>query len=120
MTSAYNTVLTEAEEAEFLKWATKSGKIRDLADYDLRGAWKSGAAKSANGHLPDTYKKPSHPTFSNESIYARQALPGGTWGFSGGADTFTPSALNDAQYPNGQLDSYFQRVEPNVKLVRKK
>ena len=30
-------------------------------------------------HFPDTYKRPSHPTFSNESIYSTPERPGGSW-----------------------------------------
>jgi hypothetical protein len=60
-------------------------------DYDLRGAFASGATDGQRfikyddgiafpGHLPDTFKKPSHATFSEESQYARYA-PGiaGHW-----------------------------------------
>jgi len=30
-------------------------------------------------HFPDTYKLPTHPTFSTESKYSNNATPGGTW-----------------------------------------
>ena len=30
-------------------------------------------------HFPDTYKLPGHPTFSNESIYSSDLVPGGHW-----------------------------------------
>lgn len=59
--------------------------------YDYRGFWnenkRSSVAnpfiwetKSTAGHLPDKWKTPGHPTFSVESVYAKQA-PGlaGTW-----------------------------------------
>lgn len=38
-------------------------------------------ASSENNHLPDKYKKPNHPTFSTESIYAKgeYAQHAGTW-----------------------------------------
>lgn len=39
-------------------------------DYDLHGAFKAGLVPNPNGHWPDTFKKPNHPTFSVESIYA--------------------------------------------------
>lgn len=47
----------------------------DTSNYDLRRAFKelpySQLQKFAQGkdHLPDTYKLPNHPTFSDESIY---------------------------------------------------
>jgi hypothetical protein len=33
---------------------------------------KAGLTPAANGHWPDTFKKPNHPTFSDQSIYAKQ------------------------------------------------
>lgn len=43
------------------------------------------------GHYTDKYKKPNHPTFSDESIYSNEQTPGGKWGYQNGHDTFTPS-----------------------------
>ena len=40
-------------------------------------------------HFPDTYKRPSHPTFSNESIYSTPENPGGQWGGPDG-ETYNP------------------------------
>ncbi len=34
---------------------------------------------SIEQHFPDTYKRPSHPTFSDESIYSTPENPGGSW-----------------------------------------
>ena len=48
-------------------------------------------------HFPDTYKLPNHPTFSNESIYSRGPVIGGTWNSD---DTFTPSVINEQYYPD--------------------
>jgi hypothetical protein len=48
-------------------------------------------------HFPDTYKLPNHPTFSNESIYSRGPVMGGSWNNN---DTFTPSVINRQTYPN--------------------
>lgn len=67
----YNTPLGLKETAQYLMdkslspWRNDSGY-----DYDLQGYWKANRSfPSTTFHLPDTYKKPSHPTFSNESIY---------------------------------------------------
>src|SRR5690242_7452603 len=77
----YNTQLTPAEEQQFQQWAQASGRANDTYDYDLRGAWKSGAATAPNGHLPDTFKKPNHPTFSDQSQYhGIDGYQGGSWG----------------------------------------
>lgn len=86
----YNTKLSDENEARFKNWIAAQSKARgrdmsnDDIDYDLRGYWLNGGYKSeAAGHMPDTYKKPNHPTFSNESIYHGQPDP---WGgkFDGG------------------------------------
>jgi hypothetical protein len=70
--SQYETALSEPEEAMFKKWKEKYAPNDTGADYDLRGAFKSGLKPDPQtGHWPDTFKKPNHPTFSVESIYAR-------------------------------------------------
>jgi len=118
-TDRYNTQLSPAEEQQFQQWAQSNGRARDTYDYDLRGAWKSGAATAPNGHLPDTYKKPNHPTFSDQSQYhGREGFMGGTWGGGDGQpDTFTPGPTNlQMQGPQG-LQRYFQQREPDVRLM---
>jgi hypothetical protein len=80
MTERYNTPLSPAEEKNYQSWAKKAGRDRDVYDYDMRGAWKQGITADRSGHFPDTYKKPNHPTFSNESIYhGRDGHFGGYW-----------------------------------------
>lgn len=69
MSGQYNTRLSAADESKFQGWAKKEGRQGDLADYDLRGFWKSGAAFAKNGHGSDEWKKPNHPTFSTGSRY---------------------------------------------------
>lgn len=68
----YDTKLTPAEEAEFIKWKEKHAPKDSGEDYDLRGAFRAGLKPDpSTGHWPDTYKKPNHPTFSDQSIYAK-------------------------------------------------
>lgn len=68
----YNTQLSPEEESKFQSWKAQNAPNDSGADYDLRGAYKAGLTKDiASGHWPDTYKKPNHPTFSEESIYAK-------------------------------------------------
>lgn len=88
-------------------------------DYDMRGAWKAGLLKSEyGGHLPDTFKKPNHPTFSSESIYSSDATPGGDWVQSeGGKWSFRPSETNLQNLGVGGLQDYFKRVEPDAELI---
>ena len=119
MTTLYNTQLSPEEEASFQSWAKKSGRLKDLYDYDLRGAFKANAKGAAvNGHFPDTYKKPNHPTFSDESKYSGQGgYEGGRWSKDNdGRDVFTPSETNLRNMSASQLRDYFQRVEPDAVL----
>jgi len=111
MTDQYNTELSPEDEARFQVAA--KGRIRDLADYDLRGAFKAKAMLGKPGqHGTDKYKKPSHPTFSNESQYDTGS--GGRWGREGDRDTFTPGPGN---MKTQQLRQYFEDREPNAKLI---
>jgi hypothetical protein len=56
-------------------------------DYDLEAAYKNLPLKTMQAwakdpeknHLPDTYKKPNHPTFSNESMYYKEGMPAVKW-----------------------------------------
>ena len=71
---AYDTKLSPEDEAKFQDWKAKYAPNDSGQDYDLRGAYKAGVTPDPNtGHMPDTFKKPNHPTFSNESQYAPQS-----------------------------------------------
>ncbi len=110
----YNTQLAPAEEAQYQAWAAANGKAKDVYDYDLRGFWKSGAAFADNGHGGDTFKKPNHPTFSNQSQYhGVDGAQGGTWGDG----TFTPSPHNLQMMSAPALQRYFNEREPDTRLV---
>ena len=113
----YNTQLSPEDEARFQQWLQASGRSRDLYDYDLRGAFQSGAATAPNGHLPDTYKKPNHPTFSSQSQYSgREGYIGGAWQQdANGAWTFQPGPTN--MMSRDALQQYFQRAEPGNRLL---
>jgi hypothetical protein len=91
----FDTKLSNDDEASFQDWKTKTlpgGKDsydpHAPDDYDYRGAWKAGVTPDASGHWPDTFKKPNHQTFSDESIYAnaRPDLAGHWQG-----ETFVPN-----------------------------
>ncbi len=66
----YQTALSTAQEASFRAWKLRHAPTDSGIDYDYRGAFLAGVTADASGHWPDTYKKPNHPTFSVESIYA--------------------------------------------------
>lgn len=119
----FNTKLNEKQEKAFQDWLVEESMKRrrdvslDLVNYDLRGYWLSGGADGA-AHMPDTYKKPNHPTFSNESIYHGQKdsdgklFEGGQW-----ADgKFVPGKTNLDQWGTGKLQEYFKLYEPDVIL----
>lgn len=72
--SHFDTLLNPKEEGDFAKWKQTYAPKDSGDDYDLRGAFKAGLKPDPEtGHWPDTYKKPNHPTFSDQSIYAKDA-----------------------------------------------
>lgn len=67
----FNTKLSPEQEAGFAAWKAKYAPKDSGYDYDLRGAYAAGVTPDPKtGHWPDTFKKPNHPTFSDESKYA--------------------------------------------------
>lgn len=87
----YGTRLTPEQEAAYRLWVTTlPERLRGDYDYDLRGAWLAGDRPDGEGHMTDRWKKPWHPTFSEESVYSRPGVQGGRWE----GDTFVPSAYN--------------------------
>jgi len=114
----YDTQLSPEEENQFQAWARSVGRENDVQDYDLRGAWKASVRQSSNGHLPDTYKKPNHPTFSDESQYSTPQETGGKWVSDGkGGWVFWASPVNLKYNALTDLNSYFVRNEPGNALV---
>ena len=73
----FDTVLSKDQEKQFQIWAFNNinkdiynySEDKGQYDYDYRGAWLVGITPDKTGHWPDTFKKPSHPTFSTDSIY---------------------------------------------------
>lgn len=106
----YNTPSSAENQQRFKNWtdlATKTMGVdtSDLYDYDMQGYWLNGGSAQTlkpGMHFPDTYKKPSHETFSNQSIYHGTPSPyGGTW--QGGTwdqnDKFQPSEWQQKYQP---------------------
>jgi hypothetical protein len=118
MTDSYNTPLTPEEEQQFQKWAQTHNKLKDAYDYDIRGFWKNGETLNERGHGPDTYKKPNHPTFSDQSQY--HGVDGHTGGSWTGSDekgwTFEPGETNYEHRTPEELQEYFDQFEPGVNL----
>lgn len=115
----YNTALTPEEEAKFQTWAKSLGTQGSSYDYDLRGAYKAGAGQAANGHFTDQFKKPNHPTFSDQSQYSGvSGQQGGSWAAQpDGTWSFTPTASMLKMRDPEDLQRYWNRVEPKNKLV---
>jgi hypothetical protein len=89
-------------------------------DYDM-DAWRRanpGVQMGPGQHYPDTYKKPNHPTFSDQSMYHGQGgAEGGHWDTNpDGTWTFTPGRTNLENFSADALRDYFQRVEPGNTL----
>lgn len=68
---------------------------------------------TGNGHYPDEFKLPGHPTFSVESIYSTDETPGGTWI----GDNFIHSdyTFRHSDYTN----DYLKYADPNAKAIYK-
>lgn len=115
----YNSKLSPEAEASFQKWlleqndSQKRDVSNDLQDYDLRGFYKNRESLSENGHGSDLYKKPNHPTFSDQSMYnGANGLTGGKWS----ENTFEASPTNTIMHSPEELSQYFNKVEPNTQL----
>ena len=76
--SNFNTILTPEQEKEIQKWKAIYAPHDSGEDYDLRGAFYAGETnqQEKGEHGSDKWKKPNHPTFSDQSIYAPYGKPG--------------------------------------------
>jgi hypothetical protein len=112
-TENYNTALTPSEETAFQAWRDSlPSDLQNTRDYDLRGAWKANAQAAGNGHLPDTWKKPNHITFSDGSIYASPQNPPGQWEQSPDQTwTYTAPPTFDRYHSADDILNYFQAFE---------
>lgn len=118
-TDRYNTKLSESDEKLYQLWLkTLPKEQQNTYDYDMRGAWRAGEGQGGNGHFTDRFKKPNHPTFSNESIYnGADGQYGGDWLNILGRDVFVPTETNLAQNDSEWLRKYFAEVEPSALLM---
>ena len=133
----YTTALTDNEEKQFQDWYSKVAKHKNLnpnpdadgQNYDYRGYWKNEdrdyiLGSNPNAHFPDKYKQPTHPTFSNGSIYSNDKTPGGTWVKGKGTWLFKHNkftarqADRTADYLNGTGEGFIlgtDTIIPNIK-----
>lgn len=116
----YETALADPQEAQFQQWRARlPSDLQNMSDYDLRGAWLANAKEAGNGHLPDTWKKPNHMTFSSGSQYSTPQQSGGDWVDSGNGKNwaFWASPTNLQQHSASDLASYFRQYEPDSTVV---
>jgi len=113
----YDTKLSPEDEEKFQKWAGNDKIRRDTSDYDMRGFWKAAGKQADDGHYPDKFKKPSHPTFSDESVYhGKDGHEGGKWTQIGKDKwAFEPGQTN---LRNGidKTRAYLKQSDPGVEL----
>lgn len=125
----FNTKLTPKEEEKYQAWVKKLSKKKgrdvsqDQYDYDMRGLWKHEGdnilQQGKHAHGPDTFKKPSHPSFSDESIYSGRSVDGIT--YKGGhwdRDSYMPSfeMMQNGTHDPGEMQRYFDKYEPGISL----
>lgn len=114
-TDRYNTPIPAEKKQAYQAWAKANGQdpVKGRYDYDLQGAFLGGAGQAGNGHFPDTYKKPNHTTFSDQSQYhGIDGYTGGTWvPQQGGKWSFRPTQTNLAFTSAPDLQQYMKTVE---------
>lgn len=113
----FDTPLSDSGEQHFQRWKQAYAPRDSGEDYDLRGAYKAGITPDPlTGHWPDTFKKPSHPTFSDQSIYS--SLTGtrpGTW--KGETYTPMPPMQRAPQTPQEMFD-FINQPRPGYRVLR--
>lgn len=123
----YNTKLTLPEMMEFHSWAKNKygdhdSMLREMGDYDIQGAWKAQKSGQSivdpvTGHWPDTFKKPNHITFSNQSMYHSEATPGGQWIQTNNKWQYKPSEHVKNIHGKSNLMNYFKNYEKDADLL---
>lgn len=117
----YETALSPEDELEFAKWKAQYAPKDSGVDYDLRGAFKAALRPGKNGHWPDTFKKPNHPTFSDESIYAkyRPDLAGHWEGEKYIPPTSAPGATRNLDAFLGSLGHDVAAIAPGMSRIQR-
>lgn len=125
-TDQFNTPLSSKREAQYQDWAKAQSEAtgrdvsKDSYDYDMRGWFNEHDGESLKGgHLTDRYKKPNHPTFSDQSKYhGVDGHEGGSWNqMNDESWVFKPGASNLKNYSGDELRDYFKRVEPGNSVM---
>jgi len=117
----HDTPLDDATDLyKYRTWAAKGGKNPDdeQEDYDLRGYYKAGGKLTPGVHLPDTFKKPNHPSFSDQSKYSGPGQEGGHWlqDNKGRYIGFQAGPANLVHHSPMDMVNYFRQSEPGVQV----
>ena len=124
-TDKYNTPIPPNRQGEFDQWVANQQKLtgrnplNDRYDYDVQGQFLAGSGTDARGHGTDVFKKPNHPTFSDQSQYnLKDGYSGGHWTEQNGNTTgYQPSDTNLQFRSPEELQKYFHDVEPGTALL---
>jgi hypothetical protein len=115
----YSTPLSLHDEAAYQAWKIQNAPRDSGADYDLRGAYLANMQRDPdNGHMGDRFKKPNHPTFSDQSQYAvgDQRDRAGFWvGPEGPDQTFVPPVATRAR---GGRTGYAERRRAGLRSIQ--
>lgn len=107
-------------EDSYQAWLKKN-KLKESPDYNMQDAFLAGLQPDERGHLPDTFKKTNHITYSDESVYSKQpdAPPPGKWRDAGeGKWAFWASPTNILNAGGiEKLQKYFKDYEPDSTLI---
>ena len=117
-----------ADHDEFMNWYNEIRKIKpylpkkpeESIDYDYKAFYtkrKDDAIKMLtepeSAHFSDIGKKPSHPTFSNESMYSNSKTPGGEWIDHGGEKWEFKHSEHTMKNSDDTIN-YLKHNDPNV------
>lgn len=121
LTNQYNTPLNTFEQAQYDMMFDPITSSGQKYDYDMQGWFKANQDQDPHddgAHYPDTWKKPNHPTFSDESIYhGVDGNEGGHWDLGdNGRETFVPGKTNYENFTPQQMIDYFKAVDPSSQL----
>lgn len=133
-TDLYNTPIPAEKQGAFDQWAAQQQQASrtpenpngkdprgDRFNYDVNGFFLSNSTFGARHHGTDVFKKPNHPTFSDQSQW--HGIDGYTGGRWGGDDetgaNFQPSQTNLEFHPDNDLPEYMasdaEKPEPGHK-----
>jgi hypothetical protein len=109
--------MTYDEYIAKVKKATGRDPLQDT-DYDWKAAYEDNYIPDGE-HGTDKYKKPNHPTFSDESIHHGQnGNEGGKWEDLGnGMYNFIAGKTNRQWHTKTGLQDYFDNAEPDATLI---